>query len=205
VFRKKNDKKPLKYPTATSFWDQGKVESIAKGTWFEVNLTSFIDSRGFGRSSSYNPLEDEQEAHGFADWPASLVAITFSDEPIREHAPPKPPTIGMWMYELWGNEKEGYLGRLLFTFFDQDRSIRTTLKQAHAASLVSGWSTTSLVIRKEEGVGDFTAKDREHGYSYESRFPFCGLSVEERYQSLRLKKWAVPYLDEDFSGDDAPF
>jgi hypothetical protein len=205
-FKKKDDKKPLKYPTAASFWDQGKVGTITKGTTINIKLTSFIEERCAGRFASYTAPENSQEAHGFADWPhSSLVMITFADEPIKEHAPPKPQTIGMWMYEVFGTDDRGYLGRLHFTFLDQDRSMRTALKQAHAASLASGVGTTSLNIFKEEGVGDFSAKDREHGYSYESRFPFCGMSVTERYQSRNLKKWAVPYFDEDFSKDDAPF
>jgi len=201
MFGKKNAKKPLKYPTITSFWYQQKVERIVNATAFGIDLTSFIDTREFG----YDACEDKQVAHGVLDRTAGLVEITFSNEPIRQHVPPKPPTIGMWRYQTLGNKEEGYFGRLQFTFFDQDRSIRTTLKQAHAASLVSGQATTSLTIFKEEGVGDFTTKDREHGYSYESRFPFCGMSVEERYQSRHLKNWAVPWPDEGFSTDDAPF
>ena len=204
-FKKKDDNKPLKYPTAASFWDQEKVATIAKATAININLTSFVAERSVGQHC-YVPLENSQEAHGLTDWPgSSLIIITFADQPIETHAPPNPPTIGKWMYEVLGNKHKGYLGRLLFTFFDQDRSIRTSLKQAHAASLLSGAGTTSLTIFKEEDVGEFSAKDREHGYSYESRFPFCGMSVRERHQSRHLKKWAVPYFDDDYSKDDAPF
>jgi len=109
------------------------------------------------------------------------------------------------MYEVFGNERDGYIGRLHFTFLDQDHAVRTALRQAHAASLASGMGATSLSILKEAGIGDFTAADREHGYSYESRYPFCGMRVTERHQSRHLKKWAVPYLDEDFSKEQAPF
>jgi hypothetical protein len=136
--------------------------------------------------------------------PFSLVAITFADQPIETHTPPKPPTIGKWMYEVFGTESEGHIGLLHFTFLDQDRTIRAALKLAHTASLASGVVTTSLVILKEEGVGDFSAKDREHGYSYQSRFSFCGMQVKERHQSSNLNKWAVPRFDEDFSLDGAP-
>lgn len=205
LFTKKDDKKPLKYPTAASFWDQEKVKTTAKATNFEINLTSVSAKRSFGRHASCSPLEESQEAHGHTHWPASLVTITFAEQPIEVHTPPKPPTIGRWMYEVFGTKEEGYLGRLHFTFLDQDRAIRTALKQAHAASLASGVGTTSLVILKEEGIGDFSAKDREYGCSYESRFPFCGVFVTERYQSRHLKKWALPYFDEDFSKEDAPF
>ena len=179
LFKKKEEKKP-RYPTVKSVWDEAKVKSIATSTAFEI------------------------------DWPFSLVAITFADKPREEsHAPdtrahPKPPPIGMWMYEVWGADSKGHIGRLHFTFFDQDRAIRLALKQAHAASLASGTSTTSLTILKEAGVGDFSAKDREHGYSYESRFAFCGMTVTEKLQSRRLPKWAVPRSDEDFSLDGAP-
>jgi len=108
------------------------------------------------------------------------------------------------MYEVFGTESEGHIGLLHFTFLDQDRTIRAALKLAHTASLASGVVTTSLVILKEEGVGDFSAKDREHGYSYQSRFSFCGMQVKERHQSSNLNKWAVPRFDEDFSLDGAP-
>jgi hypothetical protein len=205
MFKKKTDAKLLKYPTITSFWDQKKVETIATHQRIEINLTSFIDEKRAGRLADYAALESSQEAHGFTDWPRSLVTITFDDAPVKEHPPPKPPTIGMWKYEVFGTDREGYVGRLLFTFFDQDHSVRLALRQAHAASLSSGLVTTRLLIFKEDGVGAFSTKDREHGYSYESRYPFCGFGVTERYQSLRLQKWAVPYLDEDFSKEDAPF
>jgi hypothetical protein len=204
-FSKRDDTKPLKYPTAMSFWDQEKVKSIATSTTVSINLTSFIDEKCAGRYASYTAPEPSQQAHGFTDWPHSLVMVTFDDAPVKEHPAPKPPTIGMWMYEVFGTEEKGYLGRLLFTFFDQDRSLRTALKQAHAASLASGMSTTSLSIFKEQGIGDFSARDREHGYSYESRFPFCGMSVRERLQSRNLNRWAVPFFDEDFSKEGAPF
>ena len=207
-FKKKDDNKPLKYSTAASFWDQAKVATIAKARVIQINLTSFRAERGFGRSASYMLVEDSQEAHGVTDrweFPAALVMITFADQPVEEHEPPKPPTIGRWMYEVFGTEREGYVGRLLFTFFDQDGAIRTALKQAHAASLASDMPMTSLGIMKEPGVGEFSVKDRQHGWSYDSRFAFCGLQVTERYQSRHLKKWAVPYFDEDYSKDDAPF
>jgi hypothetical protein len=205
-FSKKDDTKPLRYPTAASFWDQEKVKTIVTSTAVSINLTSFIDEKCAGRHADYTALEPLQEAHGFTDWPSSsLVMITFADAPIKEHPAPKPPTIGMWMYELFGTKEKGYIGRLQFTFFDQDRSLRTALKHAHTASLASGVATTSLSIFKEQGVGDFSPKDREHGYSYQSRFPFCGVSVRERLQSRNLKKWAVPLFDEDFSKEDAPF
>lgn len=204
-FSKKPDTKPLRYPSAASFWDEAKIRTIAASTTVHIKLTSFIDEKCAGRLPSYTALEPSQEAHGFTEWPHSLVMITFHDAPMKEHPTPKPPTIGMWMYEVFGNKDEGYLGRLLFTFFDQDRVLRTTLKQAHSASLASGVGTTSLTVFKEQGVGEFSHKDREHGYSYESRFPFCGMSVREKFQSRHLKKWAVPYFDEDFSKEGAPF
>jgi hypothetical protein len=205
LFRKREKKNPLQYPTAASFWDQDKVKTIARATRVEITLTSFVAERSFGRLASYAPLEESQQAHGHVGWPSSLATITFSNRPVETHPPPKPATIGKWMYEVFGNEREGYLGRLHFTFLDQDHAIRTALKQAHAAALASGGGVTSLGIFKEEGVGDFSAMDREHGYSYESRFPFCGMQVTERYQSRHLKKWALPYRDEDFSKDGGPF
>ena len=54
------------------------------------------------------------------------------------------------MYEVFGNEQDGYIGRLHFTFFDQDDAIWTVLRQAHAASLASGANLTRLSI----GAGD---------------------------------------------------
>lgn len=204
-FRKKHDIKTLKYPTTLSFWDQAKVKTIAASTTIYVNVTSFIDEKCAGRLASYTALQPSQEIHGFTEWPRSLVTITFDDAPLEECPALKPPTIGMWMYEVLGNKDEGFLGRLQFTFFDHDRSIRTSLKQAHATSLASGAGTTSLTIFKEQGVGEFSHLDREHGYSYESRFPFCGMSVRERLQSRHLKKWALPFFDEDFSKEDSPF
>lgn len=204
-FRKKDAKQPLKYPTATSFWDPRKVEAITSSTSVSINLTSFIDERCSGRHANYSALAPSQVAHGFTDWPHSLVMITFHDGPIEDHPAPKAPTIGKWMYEVFGNKHDGYLGRLLFTFLDQDKSIRTALKSAHAATLASGLVLTNLIILKEKGVGDFSTKDREYGCSYDSRYPFCGMLVTERHQSRHLKKWAVPYFDDDFSPERAPF
>src|SRR5882757_1800111 len=111
-FSKKDDTKPLKYPTAMSFWDPEKVKSIATSTTVSINLTSFIDEKCAGRYASYTAPEPSQGAHGFTDWPHSLVMVTFDDAPVKEHPAPQPPTIGMWMYEVFGTEEKGYLGRL---------------------------------------------------------------------------------------------
>ena len=203
LFKRQGDRKP-RYPTVSSVWDDEKVQSIASCGWFEINLTSFVEEKGFGRSANGWPIDDTQAGYGFTTGPFNLVAITFADEPFEAHTPPRPPTIGSWMYDVWGNDRKGHIGSLNFTVFDQERTIRAALKQAHAASLISGTGITSLVILKEEGVGVFSAMDREYGYSHDSRFPFCGMRVVDKHQSSHLKKWAVPRLDADFSLDGAP-
>lgn len=105
--KKQGNTKPLKYPAITSFWDQDKVTAITRQTAIEIRLTSFTDAKCVGRRSNYSALESSQEAHGFAEWPKSMVMIAFASEAVREHPAPKPPTIGMWMYEVFGTETEG--------------------------------------------------------------------------------------------------
>src|ERR1700741_2675460 len=106
LFRKKDEKPPLKYPTAASFWTESKVSSIAEHLTIEISLSSFIEVRCAGRMASYTAPEESQEGHGVVEWPRCLAMITFSDRPIQEHAPPKPPTIGMWQHEAFGSAEE---------------------------------------------------------------------------------------------------
>jgi hypothetical protein len=70
--------------------------------------------------------------------------------------------------------------------------------------LLSGHKYTRLTIFKKKEDGLFTQKDRQHGYSYESRYPVVGLAICSRYESAKLPKWAVPSHDERFSLDNAP-
>jgi hypothetical protein len=44
-----------------------------------------------------------------------------------------------------------------------------------------------------------TAKDRERGYSYESRYPLLGLYPWAELEAIDLPNWAVPTWNEQFS------
>ena len=98
----------------------------------------------------------------------------------------------------------GHIGSLHFTFFDQDRGIRSALKQARAASLISGKTITDFVIFQEEGVRIFSAEIASMATLAKAASRFCGVRFTEKNQSGNLKKWAVPSLDADFFLNGTP-
>jgi hypothetical protein len=53
-FSKKDDTKPLKYPTAASFWDQEKVKTIATST-------TSLGERSQDRSATFKRACDRAE------------------------------------------------------------------------------------------------------------------------------------------------
>jgi hypothetical protein len=59
-------------------------------------------------------------------------------------------------------------------------------------------------ILKEKGIGLMTQLDKEHGFSYESRYPILGLVIWPTLRAASLPKWAVPTDQIDFSLDALP-
>jgi hypothetical protein len=49
-----------------------------------------------------------------------------------------------------------------------------------------------------------TAKDREDGYSSESRYPLLGVYTWSEWEASTLPNWAVPYSSNRFSVENLP-
>jgi hypothetical protein len=194
-----------------SVWDDETLKGIADYNLFEVIVTSVTVPHRFGYMAPGSALTgryavQEEEVHGLLSGSKfTLVSLSFDDRELPEAADPmNPPAIGMWSYNVWGPRDGRKKGAIEVAIADAGRCIRTALANAHQSTLLSGHKYTSLTIFKKKGDGLFTEKDRQKGYSYESRYPVIGLSMRSRYELATLPKWAVPRLDERFSLDDAP-
>jgi hypothetical protein len=87
-------------------------------------------------------------------------------------------TFGIWYYSIWKNwsapTRPGFAALELHVH-DDDGKIREALYEALKMALLSGRRYALARFWKREGDGAMTAKDREHGYSYESRYPLFGM------------------------------
>jgi hypothetical protein len=200
MFKKKRGEEPQK-PEIFVPWDDKTQDRIAALDQFNVQITSVVRLDGFGRTANYGAAKlPSFEISGFLTNPRFLyVQITFETGTSED--------FGGWFYHLYdkGDRTHGRdLPFLEVWINDTDGSVPAALIQSHKAALLSGKRSSSCRLWKRKGDGLFTPKDREHGYSYESRYPILGLYTWSEYQSGRLPQWALPYGDEAFSLNELP-
>lgn len=109
---------------------------------------------------------------------------------------------GVWFYQSYSEGDRAYKRDMPFIEIwvsDKDGRKAEAMVDSHRAALISGKKRSLVRFWKNPDEGAFTAKDREHGYSYESRFPILGMYTWEEYEAARLPDWAVPFGHERFS------
>jgi hypothetical protein len=57
---------------------------------------------------------------------------------------------------------------------------------------------------EKKGDGLMTPTDKEHGWSYESRYEILGMVAWPTLQAVKLPKWALPTWENGFSLDALP-
>jgi hypothetical protein len=98
-------------------------------------------------------------------------------------------TFGTWFYNIC-NDSSAPTGTgiafLELYVADDNGEIREALYEALKTALLSRRRYTLARFWKRAGDGAMTAKDREHGYSYESRYPLLGMHCWSEVEAMTL-------------------
>jgi hypothetical protein len=182
-------------------WDEKSLAHFTKATRIDMKITSITKRSGFGGMREGEFMRDPigYEVSGIITFP-KLILVTVNFERSSE-------TFGTWFYNIYNDASaptgtgiaflELYVG-------DDNGEIREALYEALKTALLSGRRYTPARFWKRAGDGAMTAKDREHGYSYESRFPLLGMTCWSEVETTTLPNWAVPYATDRFSLEKLP-
>jgi hypothetical protein len=181
-------------------WDEKTMDHFTKSERFNVQITSVTKVSGFG-SMPHGPIREPVgfEVSGIITWPKLiLVEVTFDQRSSDELE------FGFWFYNLLGKPESPQLPCLELCLADPERRIREALFETHKDALISRRQFSMARFWKRQGDGVMTAKDREDGYSSESRYPLLGVYTWSEWEASTLPNWAVPYSSNRFSVENLP-
>jgi hypothetical protein len=190
---------PQKSPALA--WDEKSVEHLKKATRFDVHITSINKRSGFGGTQEGEVMREPSgyEVSGVITFP-KLILVTVTFEQSGD-------TFGTWFYNLY-NDSTAPVGtgapNLELYVGDSNGKIREALYEGLKTALLCGRRHTMARFWKRQGDGAMTEKDKEHGYSYESRYELFGMYCWSEAESTRLPDWAVPYGTDRFSIKNLP-
>jgi hypothetical protein len=182
-------------------WDEKSLAHFTKATRFDVQITSVNKRSGFGGTREGELMRDPfgYDVSGVITFP-KLIPVTVNFDRSSE-------TFGTWFYNIY-NDASAPTGTgvayLELHVSDDNGKIREALYEALKTALLSGRRYTLARFWKREGDGAMTAKDREHGFSYESRYQLFGIYCWSEVEATTLPNWAVPYGAYKFSLENLP-
>jgi hypothetical protein len=181
---------------ADSAWDDDTVDYFATSSRFNVRITSLSQRRGFGSTSSGEPIREPNgfQISGVILYPKLvLVAITL-ERNIEE--------FGVWSFNLRNasNGSTNFEVPLIeFALADPLGNIAEALYQAQKAALAAGRRYSLARFWKRKGDGAQTADARERGHLCETRYPLLGMYSWAELRAAELPDWALPIWDKQFS------
>jgi hypothetical protein len=190
-------------PAPAVAWDAKTVASIVQADRFDVKITSAEKRRGFGSTDRGGAMRepDGYEICGLLTYPKFIsVSLNFDSRPANDN-------FGLWFYHLMTGIKPSRdpdLPILEIFVADPESRIREALYEALRDSLIAGNRYATARCWKNKDEGTFSAKDQEHGWSYESRFPLLGMYVFTQLESPQLPPWAVSTSSDRFSTKNMP-
>jgi hypothetical protein len=185
-------------------WDDETLEWIAKSEQLNVRLTNISRTASLGKQPhSFNDWEETAstwEVHGLLNFPKFIVVrISFTTDKKE---------FGGFSYNSLDdqtfNGRKLNLPLLEVWLSDENEQKALLLNAALRDAIISSRKSAGVRLFKKPGEGLMTPTDKEHGYSYESRYTILGLVTWQELQADKLPKWAVPTDRKDFSLDDLP-
>jgi hypothetical protein len=191
-------------PISEIAWDDETLEWIAKSQQLNVSLTNISRVASLGkRPHSFNDWDETTstwEVHGVMTCPKFIpVNITFTTDSKE---------FGGFAYD--GRDEQSFGGRrinlplLKVWLSDEKEQKALLLNTALRDAIISGQKYAGVRFFKKPGEGLMTQVDKEHGYSYESRYTILGLVTWQELHASQLPKWAMPIDRKDFSLDGLP-
>jgi hypothetical protein len=182
-------------------WDDETMASYAKSNQFNVQITSVTKRYGFGAAHEGDYMREPNgyEIFGLIPYPRYIPVIVSLQQ--------RDDQFGGWMYHMLddpgGTHKTG-MPMLDVWLSDPELKIGEAIFESHRAALTSGCRASRLRLWKRPGDGVMTARDRDEGYSSESRYPLLGLYSWGDLESVKLPAWAVPVANERFAFERKP-
>jgi hypothetical protein len=204
IFKKRAaDSLPNWGPVTDVAWDDETVKQIADSDRLRVRLTHISKTVSFGqlRFGVMTPDTDQKwSIWGVMTSPKFIpVDIAFgnqSDEfggfsyDRQDNLHFSGRKVNLPFLHVWLSDQDGQKAQLFYS----------TLRDA----IMCGQRCADVRFWKEKGKGLMTELDKQHGYSYQSRYPILGMVIWPTLQATRLPKWAVPTDYIDFSLDGLP-
>jgi hypothetical protein len=207
-FKKKSyPDEPRKEPEVV--WDEESLAHFTKQRQIDVQITSVTKRSEFGEYAEGAPVLDPfvYEMSGVITFPKLILVTLNFERASRQVTAASDETFGIWYYSIWKKWSAPTgpgIAALELHVTDDDGKIREALYEALKMALLSGRRHTLARFWKREGDGAMTAMDREHGYSYESRYPLFGMYCWSEVEATTLPNWAVPYGTDRFSLKNLP-
>jgi len=194
-------------PFTDPAWDEKTVEGIAEQSCFDVRVTVSTAGRGCSTPSRIDSLYDRStgyketyEIHGVLTHPTfSIVSLSFSQSSDPE---------GCWYYDILDrNEYQDtkvILRKLDICLPYTDGFPERVIHDAHRDAIICGRKFSTVRVFKKKGDGLMSAADKQHGYSYESRYPVLGWITWSDLSSPAIPDWAYEPSDYRFLLDNIP-
>ena len=183
-------------------WDDATCEKLAGLDRLNVMLTSItrtVMSGTYRGKDDIAPQPLSFEAHGIMTYPKYIVVdFQFSEDrgglfggfsydifdPLgRQESEPRVPLMHVWL---------------------SDPKIAVDMYEAHRCALMSGRRYSLVRVWKRKGEGLMTTLDKEHGYSYQSRYEVFGVLTWCTLEARNVPEWALPTAHENFSIRNLP-
>jgi hypothetical protein len=178
-------------------WDTKTVEWIVQIDRLNVHITHMLKTVSLGQMRANDEYRNSSEwsVHGVITSPKFIpVDITFTDDEEqfggffydrRDDQDFDGRTINLPCLGVWLSDGAGQKAELLYA------GLRDALTRGSKHLGVRFWKNT--------GEGLMTQIDKEHGYSYQSRYTILGMVTWPELHAQRLPRWAIPTDYKDFS------
>ena len=206
--QKRKDRKTSTGPA----WDEHTLKAITNSTRLDISITMSTCTHKFGNNGSRSQelkglrLEEQTEyeveniLHGIMTYPKFIIiSIYFFPSTAND---------GVWSYDRWdaktdeGNVIE--IPKIDVHIADVGGRASNIILSAHKDKILCGQTHSNIRIFKNKEDGKMTELDKEHGYSYESRFPITGWVTWSEVHTRNLPSWAYEPSDKRFSLDNLP-
>jgi hypothetical protein len=199
--RQKVRRFPKGGPLTEIAWDDRTVKWIAESEQLNVYVTHIWKTVSLGTSSHRYSNRSDWTGHGVMTYPKFIPVNIWFDAAEEKQ-------FGGFLYDRRDNTDFGgqkvNLPTLEIWLSDRDEQKAQLLYTALRDAIISGRKCIGVRFWKKKGEGVMTQMDKEHGFSYESRYDISGMVAWTMLHAVRLPKWAVPTDYRDFSVDALP-
>ena len=183
-------------------WDDETIKWISQRDQLDVLVTHILKTVSLGMRADTYRGEDRSEwsVHGVMTFPKFIpVDITFTSDEEQfggffydraDNVDFNTRKINLPSLGVWLSDRTGQKAELLYA----------ALRDA----IMRGCKHVGVRFWKNKGEGVMTQIDKEHGYSYESRYAILGMVTWPELHAKRLPKWAMPTDYRDFSLNTLP-